>query len=540
MAGVTAFREAYMSADTLDKDKFSLFEARRLRYQIFWAFYENSAYRDIHGWSKLFRADYGLYRFVRNIYNPSYRLGEFWRTHLLAGALDAEAGDGSEVPSSLPILTDNQQLRPAISQLWRWSNWETKKDTLSLLGTTLGDVFLRVIDNPAKEKVYLVITHPGSIRDLTTDEWGNIKGYVLEEERADPNNPTLLKTYREIVSRDGDNVVYETYLDNRPFVSNYDNNGSGTYKWEMPYGFVPMVHIQHNDVGLDWGWSELHTALPKIREVDDLTSKLDDQIRKTISAPWLFSGVTKSETEIKTSSQAGTDTSPEIGREKVPIFYAKDANSKAQALVANVNVADVSAHINDLLKDIERDYPELTLDANNSKGDLSGRALRLHRQPVEDKVAMRRPNYLNAIARVQMMAVAIGGWRGYESFTGFDLDSYEAGKLDHSIGYTDVFKKDPMDNIETEGAFWDAAVKAKAFGIPVPLYLKRNGWSEKEIKELTESPEYAARMEASKALANINNRIGNPDQIPPEKNTQNQDKQNQDKQQNDQNDQQDN
>ena len=87
-------------------EKLSIEEAaRNMRYRILWAMYENSAYRNLHHWSKSYKVAYGLYRYIRAIYNPSYRLGEFWKAHLLAGKLDADAGDGEAVPSALPIIT---------------------------------------------------------------------------------------------------------------------------------------------------------------------------------------------------------------------------------------------------------------------------------------------------------------------------------------------------------------------------------------------------------------------------------------------------
>ena len=49
--------------------------------------------------------------------------------------------------------------------------------------------------------------------------------------------------------------------------------------------------IQNQDVGLDWGFSELHTGRVKFAEVDDIASKLNDQIRKTVDSKWLAAGV---------------------------------------------------------------------------------------------------------------------------------------------------------------------------------------------------------------------------------------------------------
>jgi hypothetical protein len=135
----------------------------------------------------------------------------------------------------------------------------------------------------------------------------------------------------------------------------------------------------------------------------------------------------------------------------------------------------------------------------NASGDISGRALRINRGPAEDKVLQRRPNYDDAIRRAQMMAVAIGGYRNYEGFSGYDLDSYASGKLDHTIGERPVFGKDRMDELEYDAEFWTVAGQAKAFGIPPLVFLKQKGWTDDQLKEIENSPEFQARMAAMEA-----------------------------------------
>src|SRR5438132_4867196 len=95
-AAVQAFRESYLSADTLQPFEFSHYPARQLRYAVYWSLYENSAYRNIvHSWATKLKSDLGLYKYIRNIYNPSFRLGSFYQTYLMGGALDPDAGDGT-------------------------------------------------------------------------------------------------------------------------------------------------------------------------------------------------------------------------------------------------------------------------------------------------------------------------------------------------------------------------------------------------------------------------------------------------------------
>lgn len=495
MAGYKAFRTDYFASDQLNLANFTDFEARKLRNSILWAMYENTVYDNVHRWAESYKTQTGLYKYIRNIYNPSYRIGEFWKAKLFSGELDPEAGNGEKKPSALPILTENEVLRPAIAQVWRWSNWQIKKDVFGLWTPVMGDGVLKIIDDTEREKVYMKPVHPSHLRDVTLDDYGNVKGYVIEYKCPDPRNQEKEVTYREVAERDGDDVWYQTYLNDGLF--SWDGNPSA--EWSEPYGFVPMVVLQHNDVGLDFGWSELYPSLSKFREVDDQASKLHDQIRKLVEGAWLFAGVADPKGTVKASGQPATEEKPQPGRSEQKVFYSNNENAKAHSLVAPIDIADVSESIQSLIRELERDYPELRVDIANANNDISGRALRYNRAPAEAKVLQRRPNYDNALVRAQMMAVSIGGMRGYENFVGFDLDSYEARKLDHSIGPRPVFDTDPMDTLEEDAKFWENAEKARKAGVPLVVYLRQQGWDETRIKEITDSEEYQLRMETSRS-----------------------------------------
>lgn len=489
MKGYSAFRSAYLGTDQINLANFEDYASRRVRYSLLWAMNENNAYDSLHSWSELYKSEYGLYDFIRGIYNPTYRIGEFWKSHLWGGVLDADAGDGKEIKSALPIITTNAALRPAIAQVWKWSNWQVRKDIFSLWGTILGDGIIKVEDNVQSGKVYLSIVHPSQLADVVLDGWGNVKGYVIEHEREDPrDNSGKMVLYREVAYRDGDSVIYETYLGDSLFA--WDGDSA---QWEVGYGFIPMVFTKHNDVGLDFGWSEIHAGLAKFREVDDQASKLHDQIRKVIAGGWLFAGMSKPK-----------ETDDKTGRDEENALWTTNSDAKAHSLVNELDIAAVSENIKNLLGELERDYPELNADLHNLTGDISGRALRINRGPVENKVVQRRPNYDNALVRAQQMAIAIGGMRGYEGFKGFSLDSYAKGALDHSIGERPVFAKDPLDDLEIESAFWSAATQAKSSGLPLEIFLKRNGWKEKEISEAM-----AIKEEADKKLRDSMNLFDN-------------------------------
>lgn len=508
MSAIRAFKEPYLVSDTIqDETDFGNFDARCLRYSLYWSYYENSAYRDlVHKWAHAYKVQYGLYRHIRSIYNPAYRLGEFWKNHLWGGALDVNAGDGKSAPSALPILTENPKLPPAIALVWKNSNWQVKKDVFTLWGSVLGDVGLKVVDDPTREKTYLKIVHPGTIKSLDLDPFGNVKGYELEEIRDDPSNSDRKCTYREVATRDGINVVYRTYKNNDLFSWDEDEP-----EWAEPYGFIPFVFVKHNDVGLDWGWSEFHSDHPKFREVDDIASKTSDQIRKMVDSGWLLAGIQNPKREkVKTEYSSNTrDTEAE--REEVPVLYGP-TGATATPLVSNLDISATATYLEKLLKVIEADYPELIVNTDNSKGDVSGRALRINQEPIETKVGQRRPNYDNGLVRAQQMAIAIGGFRKYPGFEGFNLESFVKGDLDHQIGDRPVFAKDPTDDLEQETVFWNTAKAALANGIPLTVFLKTHGWSDDKIKLITDSPEFIAKLSSLRQISMIGGDNGVPNE----------------------------
>jgi hypothetical protein len=469
-AAYRAFRAEMMSAPSQDDDQFGDFESRRLRYAILWSFFENTAYDNIHSWAVGYKTQNGLYKYTRDIYSPAQRIASFARDHIWGGSLDRDAGP----EGCLPIETDNERLRPAIAQLWTWSNWSIAKDIVTLQGAVMGDAILRVVDDV--DKVYLEQIHPGAISRLETDAFGNIKGYCIEERRLHPETDKLVD-YRETAERgEGEEVIFKTYAGK----SLYAWNGYAA-EWSEPYGFIPMVHIKHNNVGLDWGQSEYHGAYSKINEANDQGSMLSDQIRKTINPKWLFSGVKAGTTGSGTPrvSTTPTVTHPQPGREQSDALYSDNPDAKAQALVAPLDIEGALANISKIIEAIEAEYPELKFDDLRTRGELSGVALRIARQPIETKVNQRRGNYDNALARAQQMAVAIGGFRGL--FPGFGLDSFARGELDHSIGSRPVFSVDPLQELEESRAFWEAAGLATTAGARLDSFLRDMGWSEERI-----------------------------------------------------------
>lgn len=471
-----AFREAYVTADVIAAEDFEDFAGRKLRYEILWALYENTAYRNIHKWAPAYRTVYGLYKYIRNIYNPTHRLVEFWKMMVWGGLLSDEA---LEV-GAIPIRTKDAKVRGAIATLWAASNFAETKELIPMWGACLGDVAIKIVDDVKNGEMRLEAVHPASLKDVVVDKRGIVQTYTIEETRySEGHEKDVL--YTETASKVLETVRFETFADGKPFPWNGVSEA-----WVEPYPFIPLVPIQHNRVGLDYGWAEIHPGRSKAAEIDDLASKMNDYMRKLFDPIWLFNfKKPKNTVDLTGAGAAATSSRPEPGREEMPAIYASDSNAKAQALVTNeVDIASAGARVQDIIAELERDFPELQMDIWTVGGYTTGPALRTARQRVERKVIQRRPNYDRALVFAQKLAISIGGFRGYAGYETFNLESMKGTALNHSIpSDRPIFTSDASDDLAAKKSFWDIVLAAVEKKLPLDVVLADLGWSESRIKD---------------------------------------------------------
>ena len=473
MSGVRAFRKSFF--DPEDITWVSL-NARLSRYSIFQGFYDNDAYDNVHTWAANLKVQYGLYESVRAISSPGFTIGDFYKNHIWGGVLSPEAKD----EGAIPIETTNKGLRDNIADLFKWSQWGKNRNIFVLKGTIYGDCGLRVVDDIARNRVYLEVVDPSMVADIEMDVFGNVRGYTLEYD-IDLDDTTV--TYKEIVERDGQYVVYRTYKNDSPFAypSNVDRTGTPREEWREAYTFTPFVWLNHIPTGSIYGNSELFAGLSKFREIDNQVSMLSDQVKNTIVPQWFLTGATAdSITYLKTTA---TKSRPEPWREKLKLLAVENDKAKFEPKLAKIDIDKVITYLKQLDDYLIRDYPELALHRFRTEGNaVSGRALRIAQMPAEAKVLERRTIYDTALKTAIQMCLSIGGMRGI--YKGVNLDSYAKGDLDFEINDREVFKIDPQDQSEMNLAFWSAADKAKLAGADLEGYLRSQGWEDAEIEEV--------------------------------------------------------
>lgn len=546
---VTQVRESYfVSQDTVGyRDDFGVYRARRARYDVTWAFSENNVYRPVHRWSEHRNREYDLYAYTRSICAQASLIAAFWGSHLLGGQIDPDAGDGSCRPSALPIVvpargdaadaaSDGRRqpagdrpgdgvsdaeaervatLRAAVARVFRESFWQTNKDILALHGAVMGDCFIGVADDPVSGRVYLKVVHPKTVVHVDQDDAGNVDGYIIQEWRHDPEWDGLapeppLVLYREEADKEGESVVFTTYrngelYDWRSYPDGTPDGARVGPQWSEPYGFVPLVKIQHRNVGLGWGLSEYHADIPLFQEADDLGSKISDFIRITVDAPMMISGVANDGAGTVATADGdvgelavefGDDDGrgQQSGRSGQVLLKTPNPNARATPLYIPLDLPGALAHLTAIKSQVERNHPELQADLATASGDASGRALRVARERVERLVIDRRLPYDDGHRRAIQMVISIGAMKKYKGYEAFDAESYRRGDLDFTIGDRPVFAVDQADRIELEQANANVLKTYKDAGVPMTVAMKRLGFSAEEIQAATDE---IARAEAS-------------------------------------------
>lgn len=467
----TGYQAKYVQPSLVDPARFGDYRARLARYELYWAFYLSTQYDDqLNTWAKQFKHRQELYRHVRAIFSTGYRLGEFWATHLLGGTLDFDAGDGTLIPSAVPIVTDNPALRPALARLWRDSRWTVEKDSLSRQGSIKGDAFIDVLPRFDRGRVAMRSINPERVVDLEKDADGNVLSCAIWDQRRDPEDTAvpfgqrrLVNYHRTMHRRDDGTVDVYTYRDREPYDWGEGPGGRGS-AWTLEIDFVPLVHIEHRDLGYEFGGSELAGVIAKIAESDALGANLSDWIYRALNGPRLLVGLKPGDVTIKADD-----------RQSMSVYYAPTKEARVQTMLDPLPVGETAGVVAMILDEILHDHPELAIDKQRASGDMSGKSLREGRKPAETRVKSRRAAYDLAMVRAHQMAITLGATYGFEGYEEFAPDDFERGNLDHQIGDRDVFLLDAFDRLEEQTSRFTMAQAARAAGLTIEDALARAG-----------------------------------------------------------------
>lgn len=481
--------------------------ARLLRYSAGWAMYEGTIYRSIHKWAEGLKEHHDLYEAVQALRSPAKRIVDLTASYVYRGPLDLDAGDGTdkERPTSIPIVVDDETLRPIIAQIFRLSVWQANKECYARDCAAKGDVFLQVVDNAVKEQAYIIIRDPATVYDVEKDDQGNIRGYTIIERRVDPDSPvndyglaTQYATYIEVCTR-GENPANPDTITYRTFKDRVSRNEDGTWEtydwdgfggeWTRNYGFVPMVHVQFKNVGKGFGWNIYQGSFDKLIAIDDVASKINDQIRKLTDPPVAYPG--GSPENVKQLAEYD-EWNGKYDRESSRMVFVP-AECTPSPIVADMDIADATAYLQSLSDELAEDYPILRF--GDVSPDASGKARQMERGRVESEVYDIRANLDAGFVSALQMTISIMAQFQYPGPEGLpikiDVDAYKQNKMGIKIGNRPVFAVSDDDKLDQEKKRSDIFAVLVGKGMPFEWAAKKAGWSDEDVAEMVKAKDAA-------------------------------------------------
>lgn len=471
------------------------YAARMTRYQLARAYRYNTVYDQLSASAAQLKTAQRLYKWIRSIENPVPRSISLYSSYTYSGSLDTE----TLKKGALPLVYDNDAFEPAIKNIYKWSNLDQQ------LGKYVGDAALLadsgwwITDDPARRRVRINRVNMDTLTYVERDDVGNVKVAVFESEYEDPpeveqlvssklNMPllSLNKTHikRMVVTKE----KYQTFRDGKPYGFYRDANGVLVPEWDNIYGFVPLT-LGYFAEGED-GWGEnSFFGVPRrqIDELNDQASIINDSIRNVVIPLLQAKGVAKA-----------SDISVEReDKDSMAIVYLSNAEGSLEAVSIPLDIGAATANRNDMRAELVRNMPILKLENLQGLGNLSGVAIENLLGDATSAVKGLRKNLDPPTARALQMAVTMGGIQGYEGFEGFNVDSFDRGNMELSIGERAVID-DTVDRQQRLTTIQGLEGKSRAVQRAM---LTEINWSKSAIDDFFAEEDAEAEQKQAKALA---------------------------------------
>lgn len=459
--------------------------SRMARYWHNRRYADNTVYNAVNRYVETFKFREKLYKHIRGIYNPIWRLSQIEASKVLGGSINYETFEDG----AFSIVGADERQLDAIRKVYKDSNMDLLKTLFVREGAIMGDSVLKIVDDVDKQKVRIEYLDPRKVTHVEFDAVGNVKYIDICYEREDDFTGQWYE-YRETIDKE----YFRTYRNGAPY-DYEDMSPNGMTEWANPYGFVPVRWAKHVSTGnLEFGQTSFHASRHKIDQINDLLSLVLHNLRMQVMTKYAVSGVNVPRT-------AGSPTTMQIEGardDQAPFIEVGDAG-KISPIIYPVNVEGALAQIAMQIKEVENDLPQLAMSNMRSEtGNTSGVAIENLYSDAHDILSELQANYLFALKSATQMAMSIGAYRGYPEFRGFTLDSYENGALDFDMRPKSLFK----DSIGLEKKLNIAmqAVKSEAASLILP---KLGIFAEEDIEALELKKDERDRQNIRAAFDNL-------------------------------------
>lgn len=432
---------------------FTAYDSRLARYWHNRRTVDNTIYHTIiNAYANVYKNTENLYRFIRGEYNPVPRLVNLEVANTFGGVIDFENFE----MGAIPINGADETLLESIRQVLKWSNIQQLKRLYPREGATMGDIALKVIDDPERGKVRLEVLDPRKVYDVELDAVGNVKMIDIRYDEFDRDTDKWFE-YRETINKDSFCIYHGNDVHD---------------EWDNPYGFVPIEWTPHVNTAFGFGVTSFHHVRYKIDNMNDMATLLHDNMRKVVNTKFQYTG--SSDFARDSTGKPETISVTTDNRDTAPILRAGDGEFKP--MISPLDLDGALAVLINLGGEIEKDLPQLSLQTmRNNNPDLSGIAIKHLYSDALELIGETQGNYIQGLKSAVQMAVSVGAFRRYDGFKRYNVDSFHNGDLDFNIERKVLFG-DELSKKET------LELTLQALDSKAPqLLMEKLGYNEDEI-----------------------------------------------------------
>lgn len=432
---------------------------------------------------------------LKALYNPTYRVVEFYASKLWPGPLDR----------ALPLMTDNPVIEQPIRQIWQWSNWASEKQGAARSFATYGDLFLRVAGrregNGAIQRVFIQNLDPRSVTEIRSDERG-----FLTYARLD------VPQQRKVAGQVQDYVHTEEWDKETQTFRRWEHTQSAkTLIEQLPepqetrpfayFGgidFIPIVWQPFRHIGDERGMAAITPGIDKIDEANLMATRLHQMLYR-YNKPMFVAGSDGKD------SAGRPLPAPKVGGDTGKLEMSDDPNEDdiirlpgfawLESMVPDISYNEALGILRDQMSELAEDLPEMVYASIQNKDGLAAQTVHYMLDAAISKLLEARGNAEAALVRANQMALTIGQGAGLWR----DLGDYNSGTLDHSFEPRPVLDVAEMERASTMATYVGA-------DIPVSVAARRVGWSDSEVEEL-ETAQRAEEQRAQEQAAAGNDRL---------------------------------
>lgn len=430
---------------------------------------------------------------MQALYNPAHRAVEFHVSHLWPGAIDR----------AFRITSENDQARDMISQVWKWSNWESKKQLAARWYALFGTMFIKVFVNKESQQVRFQLIKSRYVTDFETDSSDFIT-YIRIDAKKTRLNPLINKpeTYtRTEVWKKADNSyrVYEHRFDRNTPLSQLGKPIESAEISQFGINFLPFVHAKFKDIGEPRGIGVFVHTLDKIDEANRIATRLHEIAFRFNRA---YIGISANDKDAqgrplpapRIMDRDGNEVSSSDDLSRDESLVRLPGMSKLDMMVPNINFAGHLAELTDQMNEIKQDVPELRYYDMDGNSNISTDTMRMMMAGAIDRVYDARAGAYSALIRANQMALTLGKVNGFEGFQ--QLGSFENGDFEHSFAEQEVLPLTKKERAETVKISTEA-------GMDILFAMKQAGYSGPELEEYKRSPEYLLRLQEKASAAGV-------------------------------------